>query len=397
MSLLWGIDLTTTIVFFSIGILIPFLRDDLGITPLEAGLLGSAGFLGFGVMAIPASIWLTRYSPRLTTLILTLGMGALCFAQALAPTGPLLLLFRFLFVLLAVSRIQVQVILLQQWFQPRLYAAANGIESGARSAGQLLASAATPVLIALLGSWRGFYLVTALAMTALGALWLLLGREGHVARSQAERSGPVGSPAGVLGRHKSLWVLALCQVGAATAFAAFLTFYPTYALDHLGISLTAVGLLVSVFAVGGLAGGLVVGPLSQWMGRRKPFVWVPGLVLPVIYIALVWVDSVPLSAALMFAAGLGAMGVAPVIFTIPLDMGLRPREVGVAQALIRTLFPFGATMGPILVAVIGASTGSLALGLTIVAPLALSLFIGGILLPETGARGQQREPVAEGP
>lgn len=389
--------MTTTIILFSIGILIPFLREDLRITPLEAGLLGSAGFLGFALMAMPASIWLTRYSPRRTTLVLTLGMGALCFAQALAPTGALLLLFRSAFVLLAVSRIQMQVILLQQWFQPRLYAAATGIESGARSAGQLLASAATPALIALLGSWRGFYLVIALVMTALGALWLLLGRDGHIVWSQAGPSRQVGSPAGVLGRHKALWVLALCQMGAAVAFAAFLTFYPTYALDHLGISLTAVGLLVSVFAVGGLVGGLVVGPLSQRMGRRKPFVWVPGLVLPVIYIALVRVDSIPLSAALMFAAGLGAMGVAPVIFIIPLDMRLSPREVGVAQALIRTLFPIGATMGPIFVAVIGASTGSLALGLTMVAPLALSLFIGGILLPETGARGQRREPVLKGP
>ena len=81
------------------------------------------------------------------------------------------------------------------------------------------------------------------------------------------------------------------------------------------------------------------------------------------------------------------MAVPPILATIPLDMGLAPREVAVALGLMRTLFPLGATTGPILVGMIEEQTGSLELGLTIMAPLALSLFIAGIILPETGPAG----------
>ena len=86
MSLVWAIDLVTTVVFFSIGVLIPVLREDLGVTPLQAGLLGAAGFLGFGSMALPASIWLTRYNGRTSTLLLTLGMAGLGGRRLSPPT-----------------------------------------------------------------------------------------------------------------------------------------------------------------------------------------------------------------------------------------------------------------------------------------------------------------------
>jgi len=228
----------------------------------------------------------------------------------------------------------------------------------------------------------------AAVLVLLSFLWFLWGREGALARRLEGIGAWLGHPAGVLLRNRAIWVLALCQTGAAVAFSAFITFYPGYAMDRMGISLTAVGLIMGVFSVGGLLGSFTSGPLPQWKQRRKPFVWLPGLLLPAIYAGLVYADSVPLAALLQALAGVCAMGVAPVIFTIPLDLKLAPREVAVAQALLRTMFPVGATIGPLLVAGLEAGTGSLALGLYVVAPLALSLFVGGVLLPETGSRAK---------
>ena len=81
------------------------------------------------------------------------------------------------------------------------------------------------------------------------------------------------------------------------------------------------------------------------------------------------------------------MTVPPILATIPMDMRLPYREVAVAQGLIRTLFPFSAMWGPLFVGLMEERTGSLFVGLMIVAPLALTLFVAGILLPETGAKG----------
>ena len=388
MSLLWSMDIMTPLVFFSIGVLLPIWKEDLGVTPVQAGLLGSSGFLGFGMMALPASIWLTRYNPRLVVLVCTLGMAATVVAQAAATTVELLLLARFAFVLLAVSRIQMQIIFIQQWFQPRLYATVNSLDFSNRSAGQTLGTAAIPILVILLGGWRAIYLAIAILLVGSSLLWVLFGRERQ--RPQQEGGPPpqVGSPAGVLRRHKVLWLVAGSQMGAAMAFASFMTFFPTYAVDRLGLPLTTVGLLMGLFPLGAILGSLSSGPLSQWLGRRKPFVWVPGLVLPIIWMSLLRVDVIPLVMLLLLVGGVCAMAVPPILSTIPLDMGLAPREVAVALGLMRTLFPLGATIGPLLVGLLAESTGSLTLGLTIVAPMAITLFIGGILLPETGPKGR---------
>ena len=388
MGNLWGMDLANVFVFMSIGVLIPIWKEDMGMTPLQAGLMGSAGFFGFGVMALPASIWLTRYNPRLITIVSALGMACAALLHAVAPNVTVLLIARFIFVLLAVSRIQMQVIFIQQWFQPRLYAIINSLDFSNRSLGQMIGIAATPSLVILLGGWRPVYVVVAIALTLFSIAWLFLGRERRRTQEEGGPAPQVGNPAGVLRRHKILWIVAGCQVGAALAFASFMTFYPTYAIEHFDISLNAVGLLMAAFAVGGIVGSLSAGSLSQLIGKRKPFVWGPGLFLPAIYFALLMVNSLPLAAILLFGAGMCAMAVPPILATIPLDMRLAPREVAVALGLVRTLFPVGATLGPLIVGAIQESTGSLFLGLSIVAPMAFTLYLGGKFLPETGSKGR---------
>ncbi|MFH1142013.1 MAG: MFS transporter [Chloroflexota bacterium] len=389
MAILWGIDLMATMVFFSVGILLPIWKADLGVSPVQAGLLGSAGFLGFGLMALPASIWLTKYNPRWMTLACALGMALLAVLQSFSPTVELLLIGRLAFVLLMVSRLQVQVMFLQQWFQPRLYSTINSLDFSARSVGQVLALAATPPLILLLGNWRHFYLAVAIGLVAFSLVWALGGRERQrPARANVPRSA-VGNPAGVLRRHKVLWLMAASQMGEAAAFACFISFFPTYAIDRLGISLTTIGLIMSLFPAGQILGSLLAGPLSQAIGLRKPFIWVPGLILPVMYTALLHTDQVPVLILLLLVTGALAFAVGPVLFTMPLDMGLNPREVAIAFGLMRTLFPLGATVGPIFVGLMYQATGSLLLGLSIVAPLPITYFLCGVFLPETGPKGRR--------
>ncbi len=385
---LWAMDLVNNMVFFSIGVLIPVWKEDLGISPTQAGLLGFAGFLGFGLMALPASIWLTRFSPKRITLLCAAGMAVLAISQSMATAILVLMITRLLFVMLAAARIQIQVIFIQQWFNPRYYAPINSLDFGSRAFGQMVAIAATPSLILLLNGWRNYYLFLGIGMIAITVSWMFLGKDRN--RTQQEGGSPpqIGSPAKVLIRHKVLWLVAGAQMGAAVAFGSFMTFYPTYAIDRLDISLETAGLLMGVFPVGATLGTLMAGPLSQMVGRRKPFIWVPGILLPTSYILLLQMNNLPLSMLFLFTAGFGAMTVPPILATIPMDMRLSYREVAVAQGLIRTLFPFSAMWGPLFVGLTEEMTGSLYVGLMIVAPLAVTLFIAGVLLPETGAKGR---------
>lgn len=384
MGVLWGMDLANVFVFQSLGVLLPLWEEELGVTTFQAGLLGSAGFLGFGLMALPASIWLTKYDPKLMVFLLAGGMAITVFLQGITSVVTLLILGRFLFLMCSVSRIQMQVIFIQQWFQPRLYAMINSLDFGNRSIGQTLALMVTPLLVTLFGNWRLVYWGVAIWLLIFMVVWVFIGKQNQTLNPVPDNEVDVGNPIKVLQRHKVLWLVSGAQVGLAFTFGAFATFYPTYVIDKLGFSLSTVGILFGFMPIGSIVGSISAGPLSQMIRKRKPFIWIPGIFLPIIYFALVYATSEIMIALLFFASGYLAMSVPPIVSTIPFDMKLAPREITVALGLNRTLFPFAAAIGPFLVGIIGESSGSLGLGLLVTTPLSLTLFVCGILIPETG-------------
>ena len=167
------------------------------------------------------------------------------------------------------------------------------------------------------------------------------------------------------------------------AFAAFLTYFPTYAITSLGLSLAAAGGLLALFPVGQVLGALSAGPLSNLVKRRKPFIVVPGFVLPLTYLAILNISSPAVMIPFLLLLGICGAIVVPILFTIPYDLGLAPREVVVSLGIMQTITPLGASLGPILVAGIQEATGLLPLALAIVLPLSVSLGIVGLFLPET--------------
>ena len=386
MSNLWSIDIGNVFVFMSIGVLLPLWQEDLGISPIQAGILGSAGFFGFGLMSLPTSIWLTKYNPKIVTLIATLGMGIASLAHSLATNVEILIISRFTFVALASVRLTLQIIFIQQWFQSRLYSIVNGLDFSIRSIGQTLALVLVPAMVTIFDSWRLVYVVIAIYMFAFSLSWIFIGKQKTTTNPTNTPSAKQGNPAGVLVRRKILWVIAGSQIGIACTFGSFMTFYPSYSIEYMNISVGTAGLLMSAFPLGGIFGSVLGGALSQKIGRRKPILLFAGLILPGMYLVLLNIDMILIAYLMLFAIGGLAMSFPPVLFTIPLDMKLSPREVAVAGGLNRTLFPIGATMGPIIVGALQESSGSLLTGLAAVSPLPITLFIAAIFIPETGPK-----------
>jgi len=382
MPLLWSMDVIQTLAFFSIGVLMPVWKEDFGLSPTEAGLLGATGFLGFGLMALPSSIWLTKYDPKMITSVCALLMGVAIAAHALAPNTEILMLSRFAFVVFSVCRIQMQVIFIQQWFVPRLYATANSLDFGARAVGQAIATAAVPIAAIAMNGWGNVYILLGIVLAGITAVWGVVGKVGPF-QQQGIATESEYNPGLVLKSNRTVWLIAGSQIGAAMAFGSFMIFYPSYAMSNLGISLEKTGFLMAAFPLGNIVGSLSAAPISEVLRRRKPIIWVSGIALPLLYTGLMQVDSVTIVLVFLFFAGTCAMAVPPILATIAMDLGLRPREVAVTLGLMRTLFPLGAVFGPIVCGLIEDATGSLSWGLSICAPMALSLFVVGVLLPET--------------
>jgi hypothetical protein len=46
---------------FTLGVFLPFIRQDLQLSPLQAGLLHGASWITAALMALPSGVWLSRF------------------------------------------------------------------------------------------------------------------------------------------------------------------------------------------------------------------------------------------------------------------------------------------------------------------------------------------------
>jgi len=102
------------VIFSVLGILLPSITEEMGLSPAQQGLLGSSAQWGSIVLAVPLALWGSRYSPKLLTTV-TLALGAaLVFLQGWAPSFLLLLMARLAFGMTLTARRAAFALLTQQ-------------------------------------------------------------------------------------------------------------------------------------------------------------------------------------------------------------------------------------------------------------------------------------------
>ena len=140
------------LISYTFGLFLPFIRNDLDISPLEAGLLQGVWWLTAATVSLPSGVWFSRFRPVplvLASLLLSLPF---LFMQALATSFAFLLLARFFFVLCHVIATPARTLLLQQWAAPRQYAQINSVGLSQHSVILALAVSTSALLITGLGS-----------------------------------------------------------------------------------------------------------------------------------------------------------------------------------------------------------------------------------------------------
>ena len=234
MGFLWAVNLLIPLAAVSLGIMLPPMTEELGISPIQAGLLGASWFLGSALVSLPASIWLSRFSPKWVTFYSTFLAGVLLLVQGWAPSFGVLLFARFIFVIVVVCRVQAEVLLVHQWFTQARVAVVMSLTIGIMSIGQLAAVGLIPILMDMFSGWRNVYMGLGGGLLVGAALWMVVGRERVTPNAPETERARGASPLRVLRRYRFLWVLAAAPSGAALAWGALMTFWPTLALDKPG-------------------------------------------------------------------------------------------------------------------------------------------------------------------
>lgn len=371
-----------------VGILMPSIRAELGLSPAQQGFLGSSAFVGNLILAIPLSWWTSQFRPKpLTTVTLVIGAALLAF-QGWAPSFAVLLVGRLGFGVSTLAREPARALLMQQWFQPREFIIVNSMYNalfGLVVGGGL---AATPFVLSAAGDdWRTVLFAFVGLALLMALVWTAVGRErtadAPTTASAASRGsgGRADIIRSVLAR-RDLWIAGLGFTGATLGWSAFLNFYPTLMLDEYGVPLTWTG---AILGLGILIGGVCGVAFSYAIrgmppARRKNLVQALGVLMAAAYFGMIRLESPPLLALASAANGV-AWGFWPILSSVPFYLpGMRPREIAVAVSLIMTTATFGTFLGPSIAGALQERTGDLRAALTIICFAPLSLTVAGTLL-----------------
>jgi len=111
-----GVDSMVHAIMFSLGVFLPPMSDELGMSLSQAGWLGSSNWMVPALLAIPFASLLARYRPKKLVALSTLVGVPLLFLQGWAPNYWVLLVARVAFLAITLARIPARPQLIRQWF-----------------------------------------------------------------------------------------------------------------------------------------------------------------------------------------------------------------------------------------------------------------------------------------
>jgi predicted MFS family arabinose efflux permease len=326
------------------------------------GLLQTAQTLPFVLFAIPAGLLADRTSRRRVMAgAEALRALALLAVLALVWLGwlslPMLAALGFMGACGTVAYSVAAPALVPSLVSPGALAVANGRLELART----VAFAGGPAVAGALVGWTGgalaFGAATALSLCAV-VLLSGLREPARAATVERDTLREIREGASFVFGHQLLRPIFITQVVFNAAFFTLQAVYVPYAIEHLGLSASAVGVTLAAYGVGMIAGALgttrIIRALS--FGRVIALGPITGLVASILMVATIWMPSAPLAAVSFFLMGAGP--IVWVIATATLRQSVTPASLlGRVSAINITAYgarPAGAALGALVGGVYGA-------------------------------------------
>lgn len=382
-------NILNSLVMLSLGIMLPNISDDLGLSSSQQGFLGSSMFIGTMLMSMPAGLWLSK--PNASRVLL----GALAFGtafvivQAWAPNYTVLLLARLAFGVAIVARQPARAVLTAQWFPKREIVMVNGLVNTTYGASAVIALLLTPYLqVWLNDSWRWTLTIYGIIFMVVTLIWAVIGKERRteepirVSGLRGQEEAGDSSPWGVL-KDRDVWMVSLGMIGMLVMEFPILTLWPTLMLHERGIEETVSGGMLLAAAISEGVGNITVSAMlmrRSSRGMRK--VIVAGLVtlLTGTAVGMNMSTSLPLlwTYSVLHGVGFSFIGL---IWTVPFEIpGITHRQIAVASGFIEGVGRLGGVMGPAFVGIAWDATGDRVWPMVISSFFGLTMAVAGLFL-----------------
>jgi MFS family permease len=310
----------------SAAVIAPNLASEIGLSPLEIGLLSSIYFFCFAATQLPLGIALDRFGPKRCMLVSIALTAVGCVVFALAPSASGLVAGRALLGFGTACFLMAPVALFARWFPPERFSTLTGIHLGIGSLGALLATAPLAFTTASFG-WRATFLGVGIFTVLMGVLtWLIVSDDPPGTRTEPRRESLRQSIAGVLEviRTPSIGRIFLVQLASYPSYILVIGLWGGPYLTHIyGYDLKGRGDVLFVAALMQIAGSFFWGPSDRLFGRYK---------VPVLMACM------GCCTALGLLAALGVMST-PVLIAVFALLGFSTGNVSIVLAHGRSLVP----------------------------------------------------------
>jgi MFS transporter, SHS family, lactate transporter len=333
----WTLD---ALDFFLLIFCVKGISTDFGVKPSEV--LGAVfltqafrpiGALLFGAMA-------DRYGRRPVLMINILSFSVIELACAFAPSLTALMVLRALFGIAMGGEWGVGVALAFETLPKEGRGAFSGILQEGYALGSILASAAFALFFHAIG-WRGLFILGASpallvfyvqARVKESPIWTA-----QAAKRAAEPMSAVVSrqPARLIGFLPRFLFLILLMTAFMTMSHGTQDVYPTFLEVQIGLTPRVVGTIGVLYGIAQIAGGFVIGSLSERWGRKRAIITAALLTLPAIPL---WAyghsaTTLAVGAVMMQFMVQGAWGVVPAYLTELTPGPIRATAPGLAYQL----------------------------------------------------------------
>lgn len=362
-------NILPSMVVATLGIALAEIRQTLVLSELEAGSLFSAIFVVAAVSSAVAGR-LTDKIGRKTVLLI--GLSAVFLGFALAGLSPAYLLLLLSLALTGLG---------YGFTTPSLYALMSDLLPGKRGFGASLVSVAYgtggflgSVISSSAIAWSGwrtaFFIVSAigLSITALEAIRVKPVFVKDATRSRLSYRKSV---------NRSILILALAEFLGGSVFWSSASWTPTVLRTVKELNLHETGLVMGVWGLTPMVGALVLGGLSDRVGRRVVILWSAFPAAIIGFVVYYWLAS-PLTLAL----GLGIFGTlqatAPTLIVALAQEATTAENAGTASGVVMSMHYVAAVVAPLIAAQLIASTGDMILTMILTSSLPLLVY-GGLI------------------
>ncbi|MFO7996258.1 MAG: MFS transporter [Dehalococcoidia bacterium] len=398
----------------SYTIILPEMRDGLGLTYTQAGLLATGNLIGYLVFAVIGGFLASRYGARRVISLSLLLMGICMLLTGIADSFKWAFSMRLLTGLGNGGAYVPAMALGSIWFTMRRRGFATGIVSGGIGVGTFLGGVIVPRILLTYGAdgWRysWYYLGGAVLFIALLSYLLLrdhpedLGLEQVGASTKAKpegdqnpaplpRSSPSPTPTspgitgkkpppnlqwGLIYRVKEVWYLGLVYLMYGFSYVIYMTFFKAFLADEIGLDVVLVGYLWAL--AGGLSifCGVIWGGISDRLGRKRGAA-LAYLTLALSYLLFAFFDTLPAFYLSVFLFGLSAWSI-PTIMAAAAGDYMGPRLAPAGLGFITLFFGIGQALGPYVGGYLKDLTGTFVFPFILATAVSLVGMVGSLLL-----------------